>query len=1085
METVFFVVFIFLQQKTFLNSAKPSSFLNYVMRIPRRKYGGQSIGNRRHSTRGEEAKTSGLQSRFNLARTMADLPGTISNSEPQSGHSLCQRSTSPSKRFEEDTGNSSHRMCSPSTRSQRDFFYAPSQQLDTIHCGLQGTADRSEDPLPTLPEAGILGPGSFSPLPTDIDTKLSSTGRPLRGCRLSSFDARFPEFECPRPRKRPSVGIPSSSAGAYYSFPAEGGKNSRRRTHPAEDLRHHPPATAAPGECLDDNGLEAGEKEALCGLSPLQLSEGESPYEEDSPPCIDSQQFVTPGPSPHPSSSAAGPDPVCWWGNFTTLPSPQEPFSTENQRNDVPREDSYISPPSRTSTTPTSLRRRRPRIRSEPDIHLMPPDQASPTRPNLLPPQIVSGLDARDTTGNQPCIQDSSGDFSVRRPSSPSPRLPPTRDGLMGSRAVLPRCEAESGIVQPRLLPSAPMGKSCRIIEPTPARGTGDSRSERTTPPPRSSKVHPRSDPQGSRVGPQPVMAENSHSFPHFPSPPHPALTVDSLLTAFSRSSTNYTIKSIHPSLVLPISNAISAVLASVREAPTSVYHYLEFFIFPLAVLGSMPPSQFRRIRQRNRPFAQRDFTFQRLHLWNTARFQVIQDTLLQPQPLEPQPPRSAIQQNSNLRRAERLIREDGQLGKAVQALHSSGIAPRTSSTIETLRAKHPVSPLPSPSPIPEQTLKVTAKQIFAQLQTFAKGSAGSRSGWRVSHFLQLCQSHLFLSEFTFFVNLFLADRIPRTLARIVVSGSLVPVLKKDGGIRPIVVGEVFRRLISKLCVAAVKGDTLNYFQPLQLGVGVPGGSEAVLHSFNRAIRSTDLAPDTLLVLVDFVNAFNEVNRQAFLDIVHAKYPIIYPWVFYCYSIGAPLFIYDNVISATTGVQQGDPLGPLLFALVLHPFLESLRDHYSLRIGAILDDVTFLGSPTSSRLALEYLSVEGARSGLRLSPKTCVWSPTGFPIPVSIQTWSIEQHTHVPISVILSKGVPLLGSAVSCDVNFLNATVMKRVQKWQVSLQLMSALGDPQLELMLLRACLGSPKMLYLLRTLPPTIIAQQLGIWKPFSGTP
>ena len=206
---------------------------------------------------------------------------------------------------------------------------------------------------------------------------------------------------------------------------------------------------------------------------------------------------------------------------------------------------------------------------------LMPPDQASPTRPNLFPPQIVSSLDALDTIGNQPCIQDSSGDFSVRRPSSPNPRLPPTiRDDFMGSRTVLPRCEAESGIVQPRLLPSVPMGKSCRIFEPTPARSTGDSRRERTTPPPRSPKVHPRSDRQGSRMGSQPVMAENPYSFPHSPSPPHPALTVDSLLTAFSRSCNNYTIKSIHPSLVLPISSRISPRGPDQRISLPGVFYF-------------------------------------------------------------------------------------------------------------------------------------------------------------------------------------------------------------------------------------------------------------------------------------------------------------------------------------------------------------------------------------------------------------------------------------------------------------------------------------------------------------------------------
>ena len=53
------------------------------------------------------------------------------------------------------------------------------------------------------------------------------------------------------------------------------------------------------------------------------------------------------------------------------------------------------------------------------------------------------------------------------------------------------------------------------------------------------------------------------------------------------------------------------------------------------------------------------------------------------------------------------------------------------------------------------------------------------------------------------------------------VSGKLVPLLKKDGGIRPVVVGEVFRRLLSKLCVANVHLSSLQYLQPLQLGVGL------------------------------------------------------------------------------------------------------------------------------------------------------------------------------------------------------------------------------------------------------------------------
>ena len=553
-------------------------------------------------------------------------------------------------------------------------------------------------------------------------------------------------------------------------------------------------------------------------------------------------------------------------------------------------------------------------------------------------------------------------------------------------------------------------------------------------------------------------------------------LSVESLITLYSRSTVT-TVRTLHPSLLQPISIAVSAILLQCRMSPFVLSSYLDFFLFPLAVLRAIPVAELRLIRRRNRVFAQRNYTFQRLHRWNTDRSTLIKEVLDVTNNTHTEPScRPQPTTEDNIRRADRLAREEGQFGKAMQALHSHGIAANSADTLAVLRSKHPESALPAPADtIPSHALKVSSKQVIQHLQSFAKGSAGSRSGWRVSHYLALCRFHSFVAEFTFFINMFLSSRIPQDLSALVVSGSLVPILKKDGGIRPVVVGEVIRRLISKLCVEYIRPDILQYFQPVQLGVGVSGGAEAVLHAFNRAIRAEDFDAQLLLVLVDFENAFNEVNRQSFLDIVRERFPAIYPWVFFCYSIGAPLFLSSTVLYATTGVQQGDPLGPVLFALVLHPFLQYLRDSLSLRVGAFLDDVTFLGCPRDTLRALGFFRSEGPKAGLRLSPKTSIWSPKGLHIPASIASFSLSDARDMPAAIVKSNGVPLLGSAVSCDTNYINAIAMKRFQKWQHSIQLMSTLQSPQLELMLLRACVGAPKLNYLLRSLPPQVLAPSI----------
>nr|GEW87277.1 putative reverse transcriptase domain-containing protein [Tanacetum cinerariifolium] len=140
----------------------------------------------------------------------------------------------------------------------------------------------------------------------------------------------------------------------------------------------------------------------------------------------------------------------------------------------------------------------------------------------------------------------------------------------------------------------------------------------------------------------------------------------------------------------------------------------------------------------------------------------------------------------------------------------------------------------------------------------------------------------------------------------------------------------------------AMKGvdkEMSKYLSDFQFGVGVSGGAEAILHSINRVLSEYHNDGSLSMLNVDLSNALNLVDRSTLLHEVRVKCPSISLWVNFLYGQASRLYIGDTQMWSGTGVQQGDPLRPLLFALILHPLLYKIKDSFKLLLHAwYLDD---------------------------------------------------------------------------------------------------------------------------------------------------
>ena len=183
--------------------------------------------------------------------------------------------------------------------------------------------------------------------------------------------------------------------------------------------------------------------------------------------------------------------------------------------------------------------------------------------------------------------------------------------------------------------------------------------------------------------------------------------------------------------------------------------------------------------------------------------------------------------------------------------------------------------------------------------------------------------------------------------------------------------------------------------------------------------------------------------------------PDIFPFVHAAYSPPSHLHWGNRLILLAEGVQQGHPLGPFLFCLILHKYCQCLSSALSI---SYLDDVTIAGSCAD---ILQDLAVvwEAEDIGLTLNSSKCKIITRHHTTFDTILTSLPGAHIVYPAHASLS-GSPLgNGRRISRAIDEKIAA-LKRMGERLVTLSAHDVF-------ILLRHSFSIPRLQYLLRTAP------------------
>jgi len=427
-----------------------------------------------------------------------------------------------------------------------------------------------------------------------------------------------------------------------------------------------------------------------------------------------------------------------------------------------------------------------------------------------------------------------------------------------------------------------------------------------------------------------------------------------------------------------------------------------------------------------------------------------------------------------------------GDTKKAIQQLVAAPIAPNTPQTFKALQTLHPAAPPVEPraNSTPDQSTtppSFSSELVRRALASFGPSSAGGLFHYKPSILVQCfkADSFHFGATLTSMVNFLASGSAPDFLKPFLAGGSSVALQKKDGGIRPLCSGDPFRRLVAKCFCLGGKDDINDTFKNRNFGVGCPGGVELIAHSLRSSLvqfRSTDKG----LLKIDFKNAFNLVDRQAFMAESDRLFPAMSHWTHWCYD-HPTILMYEksSILMSSCGTQQGDPLGPLYFCC---PLLWMITEIDKLGVDYnkwYMDDGGIIADAATLEKVWELLVTKGPAFGFYINSSKCEFSwldkddlrPCPFgPLKPATKVPGVPDLSIklVPTSNIEMLGVPLgseeFGATYIADKLLKAKTVMSKITQF----------NDTQSAFFLLRTSYSITRANHFMRTTPLAIWFQQ-----------